>query len=76
MPKREPRIVSAPVAGGAYPKGKIDSTLIHAVEVDENNVPVSVLCRRVKLESILDDSTQYNIQPVSCPACLRRLPST
>lgn len=75
MARKEPRIVSAPVAAGAYPK-KFDSTLIHAVEVDDDDTPVSVLCRRVRLESILDDASQYNREPVSCPACLRRLPRT
>lgn len=66
-------IVSAPVAGGAYPKSHKGSTLWHGVELSERGSPIRVLCNRVSLDSILDDGTQYNRQPVDCPTCARAL---
>lgn len=64
-------IASAPVAGGAYVKRKIDSTLIHIIALNVQGEPTRVLCNRVKLESILDDRTQWNRHPVTCEACVR-----
>lgn len=68
------RIVSAPVAGAAYPRGGIRSTLIHAVQLTERGEVQKVLCGKVKPSSILDDASQYNRFTVTCPTCKKRLP--
>ena len=66
------RIVSAPLAAGAYgvERGKPRT---HAVELDDLGDVVKVLCGKAKPESVLDDETQYDAQPVNCPDCLRKL---
>lgn len=66
--------VSAPVAAGAYHAAhKWDSkrALWHSLELDNDGSPIGVRCSSVKLESMLDDSTQYNAKPLSCPRCLK-----
>lgn len=71
--KTSGNIVSAPVAGGAYPKSHKGACLWHAVELSERGSPVRVLCKRVSLDSILDDGAMYNTKPVDCPQCARAL---
>jgi hypothetical protein len=72
---KEARIVSAPLAAGAYGAlNSVRSALIHAVEVNDADQPISVLCRKVRVASILDDAAEYNRYPVTCPTCRRRLP--
>lgn len=68
------KFVTFPVAAAAYPRaGKIDfSTLTHVVEVDPDGKLVRVLCRRVKLASILDDYEMATDGAPTCPDCLRR----
>jgi hypothetical protein len=64
------KIVSAPLAGAAYVKGRnTNATLVHAVELDSSGEPIKVLCGKVKLSNVLDDSSQYDTHPVSCPTC-------
>lgn len=67
---QETRLVSAPVAGAAYPGKSIDSTLYHCVEVEGAKV-LRVLCNKVRAENILDDSTQFNVHDITCRTCLR-----
>jgi hypothetical protein len=69
------RIVAAGVLAGCYPKShkwSEDRCLVHAVEVDAEGDLVRVLCGGVKLSSISDDSTQFDVAPVSCPKCLKK----
>ena len=75
---KEARIVSAPLSAEAYGRGRklpsIKAAQIHAVEVDDQDDPVSVLCGKVKAISVLADSSEYNRYPVTCPRCRRLLP--
>lgn len=73
MTANKKRIVSAPLSGAAYVTTK--STLIHAVEVDSDDTPLRVLCGKVKVSSVLDDSSQYDVDPITCPVCIRKLES-
>lgn len=69
------RIVSAGVSAGCYPKShKWDTArcLSHVVEVREDGSVIRTFCR-VKAESILADSSQYNLYPVDCPKCAGRI---
>jgi hypothetical protein len=67
------RIVTAPLAGAAYVKArKSNRSLTHAVELGDDGAPLRVLCGKVKLESILDDATQYDTHPLDCNACIRK----
>ncbi len=68
--KTTQRIVSVAVAGEAMPRHSKAAMLWHAAELDANDTPIRVLCKRVKLEHILDDATLYNNHPVSCPQCV------
>lgn len=69
-------IISAGVLAGAYPRShKWDEarTLIHAARAIAGEWP-EPLCTKVKRSgSVTDDSTQWNIAPVTCPACLAKL---
>jgi hypothetical protein len=69
-------IVSAGVLAGAYPKGqKWDEhrQLWHAARIVADDWP-EPLCKKVKRRgSVNDDSTQFNLHPVTCPACLAKL---
>jgi hypothetical protein len=73
-PRLPRRLVTAPLAGAAYAKrlqaGK--RPLTHAVELDAGGIPLRVLCGTVKLSSVLDDATQYNLLPLDCDACIRK----
>lgn len=69
--KTSGNIVSAPVAGGAYPKSHKGAMLWHAIELSASGAAVRVLCKRVSLDSILDDGEMYNRKPVDCPQCAR-----
>ena len=62
-----------PVASGAYRENNPKSFLTHACEVDANGFPVLVLCKRVKLESILDDLCVATDATPTCPACVAKL---
>lgn len=65
------RIVSVPVAAGAY-KGRIDTTLTHAAEVDDRGNIIKAFCR-VNVASLLDDSTMFDRKPVDCPICMKKM---
>lgn len=62
-----------PVASGAYRESNPKSFLTHSCEVDAHGFPVSVLCKRVKLESILEDAAQASDDAPTCPLCAARL---
>lgn len=62
-----------PVASGAYRESNPKSFLTHSCEVDAHGFPVLVLCKRVKLESILEDATVATDEAPTCPACLAKL---
>lgn len=66
------KYVCVPVSASAYKNGNTDAVLTHAVELDDNGNMVRVLCKKVKLESMLDDSSQFDLEPVSCPTCANR----
>lgn len=71
-----PKYVSAPVYASAYPKAhwkQADApTLWHCVELDADSDPVRVLCGKVKLESIVPDSSLFNTVDISCKTCLAK----
>jgi hypothetical protein len=71
---RKPRrIVTAPLAGAAYIKARASKRcLTHAVELAADGTPLRVLCGKVKLSSVLDDATQYDVLPLDCDACVNK----
>lgn len=72
---RKPRnLVTAPLAGAAYIKAsKNKRCLTHLVELSADGEPLRVLCGKVKLSNILDDSTQYDLLPLDCNSCIQKL---
>lgn len=58
-----------PVAAAAYRKSDPKSFLTHSCEVDAQGFPTAVLCKRVKLASIMDDLEQASDDEPTCPAC-------
>lgn len=69
------RVVSAGVLAGCYPKShnwSTDKCHYHAVQLDADGMPASVLCGKVKLESINDDATQFNKHDITCAPCLKK----
>lgn len=72
-------VVTREVLADAY-KGKrrsLDALLTHAVERDDDERLVRVLCDRVELDSIADggslDEADWH-KPPTCPVCARRDP--
>lgn len=65
------KTVSVPV-GAAEFAGKT-GYLVHAAEVDENEQLVRVLCKRVKVEHLLDDASLFGEYEVTCPVCKKRM---
>ena len=69
-------IVTTEVAASCYPRNfdwKSGKCLVHAVEIDEHGEFVTVLCRGVKLDSLLPDSALFYLHPLTCPRCLTKL---
>jgi len=67
------RIVSAPVAAAAYPKGKAIAPLVHAVFVNASGNAQEVLCG-LNVDRVLGNKSLYNVEPLSCPECKRLVP--
>ncbi len=44
--------------------------LTHAAEIDGGGDIVAVLCKGIKVESLLHDSSQYNVHAVDCVRCV------
>lgn len=65
------KYVSAPVAASRYIPGRTDTALTHIIEVDGDSNIVRVLCKDVKLASVLDDSSLFDAAPATCPRCLK-----
>lgn len=69
-------IIAVEVSAGCYPRSfdwKNAECLAHAVEVDRFGEFIRVLCRGVKLGSLLDDSAIFYKNPINCPRCLAKL---
>jgi len=71
-------IKTFPVSAGAYRNSDYRSCLTHACETTPeldggSHFPSAVLCKRVKLDSILADATQASDDAPTCPACLKAL---
>jgi len=67
------RIVSAPMGAAEVRPGRKTGYLTHAVEIDERGAILRVLCGRVKLGHVLEDGALYDVHPVDCPTCARRM---
>jgi len=66
-------IKTFPVAAAAYRESNPKSFLTHSCEVSESGHPISVLCKRVKFESILEDACVATEEAPTCPACVAKL---
>jgi len=62
-------IKTFPVAAGNLKQ----ANLTHGCLVDGEGFPTAVLCKRVTLENILDDSSQATDQLPTCPVCARKV---
>lgn len=62
------KLKTFPLAAGAYVR--LDTTLTHACEIDDDGYPIRVICGRVQIESILDDLTAATDAPPTCKRCL------
>lgn len=66
------KFVCAPVAAARYIKGRTNTALTHIVELDASESPARVLCGKVLVSSVLDDSALYGAPAAAtCPACQR-----
>lgn len=63
------------VAGGAYRSNKaLDNAKTHVCEISKTGAILRVLCGRVKVDSILDDSNTYaHAADATCTLCVKRL---
>lgn len=66
-------IVIVPVAASRYVRGREAQARTHAVRLTATGGFASVVCRRVKLESLLRDWALIDRGPLTCPACRRGL---
>lgn len=66
-------IKTFPVAAGAYLNSDPRTFLTHACEINSEGFPISVLCNRVKFDSILEDATQGKDEAPTCKTCARKL---
>ena len=61
------------VLAGAY-RGKEKSFLTHAVFVDADGGEVTVVCKRVKLDNLVDCyGLKSQVEKPTCPTCLQKL---
>lgn len=61
------------VSAGVYRESNPKSCLTHACAVGDDGFPISVLCSRVKIESILEDTSVATNDPPSCATCQAKL---
>lgn len=70
------RIVTAPLLTSAYPKAhwaRDRKCLTHACEIADDGAVKSVLCFKVKPQSITADTTQHTQDTPTCRECVQAL---
>lgn len=68
------RFITAPLYASKYPKRQLKNSLTHAVLLGASGEMVRVLCGKVQLDSVCEDSTLHSVtKEPTCETCAAKL---